>query len=302
MTDSNHQLPDLLDQAIAGLRDAPIPDGPPPHLVASTVEALQSSHVPPDVVRLLQRRRKMFRIARFSSAAAAAVLFMIAAAGLFVLDRTAVPAFADVVENVRKAKSVTFVLKMPTIVDGKERGVLQQKFYVQGDVYRMELPGAQEGVTAPPDTPPVVIAVIVDAKQKKALLLDYTKKSAKLIKAEDAEWEAMAKAFANPIEQLSQLKGDDAERLGEEELNGAKTEVFKLKKKDIVLGLRLTGGETAKLWVDAKSGLPVRIAVEPAADNKEKTPLVFEQFSWNESLDAGLFKLEAPKGFTIEKE
>ncbi len=246
----------------------------------------------------------MFRIARYSSAAAAAVLFVVAAAGLFLLDRTAAPAFGDVVENVRKAKSVTFVTKMPTIVQGKERGILQQKIYVQGDVYRMELPSAQEGVTVPPDTPPIVMAVIVDFKQKKALQLDFTKKTAKFIKPDDdKKWEAMAKAFANPIEQLSKLKGDDAERLGDEELSGVKTEVYKLKKQDIFLGMRLTGGETAKLWVDAKSGLPVRIAVEPAADSKDKTPLfVFEQFKWNESLDADLFRLEAPKGFTIEGE
>ena len=246
----------------------------------------------------------MFRIAGYSSAVAAAVLFVIAATGLFLLDRTAAPAFADVVENVRKAKSVTFVTKMPTLVKGKEGGILQQKVYVQGEVLRMEVPSAQEGVTVPADAPPILLAIIMDPKQKKALQLDFTKKTAKFLKPDDdKKWAAMAKAFANPVEQLSQLKGDDAEHLGKEELDGVKTEVYKLKKKDIFLGMHLTGGETAKLWVDAKSGLPVRITIEPAPNSKDKTPLfVFEQFKWNEALDADLFKLEAPKGFTIEKE
>jgi hypothetical protein len=282
MTDRNHQPPDLLEQAIAGLRDAPIPDGPPPRLVASTVEALEYSLIPPDVVRLLERRRKMIRIARYSSAAAVAAALVVVVGTLLMLRP--VPAFADVVQ-------------------GKERGVLRQKVYVQGDVYRMELPSAQEGVTAPADAPPILLVVIVDFKQKKALQIDYTKKTAKFIKGEDQKWEEMAKAFANPLEQLRDLKGDDAKPLGEEEWNGSKTAVFKLKKKDVFLGMRLTAGETAKLWVDVKSGLPVRIAVEPAADSKEKAPLlVFEQFAWNEALDAALFKLEAPKGFTVEGE
>ena len=182
-------------------------------------------------------------------------------------------------------------------------GVLQQKVYVQGDVYRMELPWQlREGITVPADTPPILMVVIVDFKQKKALQLDFTKKTAKFIKPDDdKKWEAMAKAFANPLEQLSQLKGDDAEHLGKEDLGSVKTEVYKLKKKDIFLGMHLTGGETAKLWVDAKSGLPVRITIEPAPDSKDKAPLfVFEQFKWNVDLDADLFDLEAPKGFTIE--
>ncbi len=51
---------------------------------------------------------------------------------------------------------------------------------------------------------------------------------------------------ANPLDQLRKMKGDDAEHLGEEKLNGDKTEVYKLKKADIFMGLHLTGGETAK--------------------------------------------------------
>jgi outer membrane lipoprotein-sorting protein len=304
MTDRSDEKPtDLLDRAIAELRDAPIPDGPPPHLLASTVEALQTSMIRPDVVRLRERRRKMLRIARYSGAAAAVVFLAVLAGWLFLMDRTASLAFADVVENVKKAKSVTFVTKMPSIVQGKERGILQQKFYIQADAYRMELPSAQEGVPVPPDAPPILMAVIADVKQKKALQLDFTRKTAKYLKADDKTSEEMAKAFANPIEQLRQLKGDDAERLGEEELNGRKTEVYRLKKTDIFMGMRLTGGETAKLWVDPKSNLPVRIAVEPSADSSDKTPLfVFEQFSFNESLDPDLFKLDVPKGFSIEEE
>jgi hypothetical protein len=303
MTDRNDKPMDLLEQALAALREAPVADGPSPRLVASTVEALQTAMIPPDVVRLRERRRKMFRIARYSTTAAAVALLVIGAAGLFLMDRTASLAFAQVVENVKNAKCVAFVTKIPTIVEGSRMGTLQQKWYVQGDVYRMELPSAQEDVQAPPEAPPALMAMIADFKQKKALQIEFNRKTAKWIKGDDKMWLKMAKSFANPIEQLRQLKGDDAERVGVEELNGRKTEVYRLKKTDIFMGLRLTGGETAKLWVDPKSGLPIRIAVERPADSKEKAPLVvFEQFRWNEPLDTDLFKLVVPKGFTIEGE
>jgi outer membrane lipoprotein-sorting protein len=300
MTERNEQQPvDVLDLATAALRHQPIPDGPPPQLSASTVEALQSATIPPDLVRLKERKRKMFRFMRYSGAAAAVALFAVLAAWLFLMDRTASPAFADVVEKVKNAKSVTFVVKIPTVVKGTQRGILQQKFYVQGDKYRMELPSAQEDITAPPDAPPVLMAIIADATQKKALQLDFVGKTAGFIEADDKKWEEMARGMANPIEKLRQLKKEDAESIGEEELDGRKTQVYRIKKLD-VMGLRLDKDETAKLWVDPKTGLPVRIAVGDPSD-KDKPFVVFEQFSWNETLDADLFKLEAPKGFTLKE-
>ena len=73
---------------------------------------------------------------------------------LFLMDRTASPAFADVVENVKNAKSVTFVVKTPTVIRGTKKGVLQQKIYIQGDAYRMEIPSAQDGYQVAPDAAP----------------------------------------------------------------------------------------------------------------------------------------------------
>jgi outer membrane lipoprotein-sorting protein len=303
MIERNDQPMDLLDRAAAALRQAPVPDGPPPHVAAATFAALQAPAPSLDLACIRERRRKMFRLARNGSAAAAAALLLIVAAWLLFMDRTAPRAFADVVENVKNAKSVTFVTKIPTVIQGSRRGTLQQKWYVQGDSFRMEVPSAQEDAPVPLDAPPVLMAEIADAKQKKALQLDFIHKTAKRIQADDKTWDEMAKGLANPVEQLRKLKSDDAERLGEEELNGAKTDVYRLKKGDVFLGARLGKADTAKLWVDPKTGLPVRIAVEPPADSKDPTPqLVFEQFQWNQSLDPDLFKLDVPKGFSVEGE
>jgi outer membrane lipoprotein-sorting protein len=142
------------------------------------------------------------------------------------------------------------------------------------------------------------MAIIADATQKKALQLDFVGRTARYIEADEKKWEEIARAQANPIEKLRQLKKEDAESIGEEELDGRKTQVYRIKKLD-VMGLRLDKDETAKLWVDPKTGLPVRIAVGDPSD-KDKPFVVFEQFTWNEALDADLFKLEAPKGFTLK--
>ena len=240
----------------------------------------------------------MIRIASYGTFATAAAVLL--ALGVSFLRPTPL-AFGQVVDNIKKAKSVSFVTKMPTILRGSERGVLQQKFYIQGEHYRMEIPSAQEGADIPPDVPSVMLAIIADSKQKKSLQLDFVRKTAQTIELNDKRWQQIARA--NPIEELRKLKNDDAERTGEEEIDGRKTQVYRLKKADFI-EMRLGEGDTAKLWVDPKSGLPVRIRVDgqtPASRGpSNKTFMIFEQFAWDEALDPNLFKLEVPKGFTLE--
>jgi uncharacterized membrane protein YgdD (TMEM256/DUF423 family) len=80
VSDRNDQpTSDVLDRATAALRDAAAPEGPPPGLVASTVEALQSLNPTPDAVRLRERRRTMLYLARYGGLAAAVVLLAVAA-------------------------------------------------------------------------------------------------------------------------------------------------------------------------------------------------------------------------------
>jgi hypothetical protein len=288
---------DLLERALSALRETPCLSGPPPELAASTVEALRTASMAPDIVRLRERRRKMFRLAGYSGAAA---VFLMAVATWLMMDRGAPLAFADVVQNVKNAKSVTFVTKIPSIIRGSQRGVLQQKWYIQGDRFRMEIPREQEGVSPPADMPPVLLALVADPAKRDALQIDFYRKTVKHIKGDEKTWQEMTKGLANPIEQLRKLTAKDAERLGDETLDGRKVQVYRLKGTDLFMGVRLTGKDTAKLWVDPKTGLPIRIAVEPPPDSNEKTPpFVFEQFRWNESLDPNLFKLEAPNGFQV---
>jgi outer membrane lipoprotein-sorting protein len=193
---------------------------------------------------------------------------------------------------------------MPTIVQGTthdaagKRWIMRSKFYIQGDVCRMELPSVQDGNPAPADAPANFLVIILDGKEKKALQLDYVAKTAKTTSADEKMWQHMSRSLADPIKQLRELKEGDAERIGEEELDGVKTQVYRLTGKDIFMGLTLEKGETAKLWVDPKSGLPVRLSVGDPED-KDKMFMVFKDFRWNEALEPGLFKLDVPKAFRV---
>jgi outer membrane lipoprotein-sorting protein len=300
MTEHNERpTRDVLKEALEALQAEPVPEGPPAHLVASTIEALQKTMVSPEALRLQQRRKLMIRIARYSTLATAAALLLALGVSFFYPSPLA---FGQVVENIKKAKSVSFATKMPTVIRGTQRGVVQQRFYIQGEHYRMEIPSAQEGVDIPADAPPVWLAIVADHKQKKSLQLDFVRKTYQFLEPNDKAWQEWARA--NPIEELRRLKNEDAEPIGEEEIDGHKTKVYRLKKRDIVMGLHLGEDDTAKLWVDPKSGLPVRIRVDgqtPASRGpSDKTFMIFEQFTWDEAFDPNLFKLEVPEGFTVE--
>ena len=77
----------------------------------------------------------MFRIARFGAAAAAVMLAVLAGA-FWLLDRSASMSFAKMVENVKKAKSVSFVVKQK-IGDQPE---LESKMFIRGNFIRYETP------------------------------------------------------------------------------------------------------------------------------------------------------------------
>src|SRR5271166_5394723 len=78
MTEPNSRQPaDLLEQAVAALRNTPVPAGPSDDLVASTTRALQQAGAAPEQGRQPSRRNLMFRIAGLSSIAVAATVLLV---------------------------------------------------------------------------------------------------------------------------------------------------------------------------------------------------------------------------------
>jgi len=275
---------DLVSQAFEALSDSPIPKGPSPDLVASTVEALLASQDAPDTVRQLKRRKLMFRIARYSGFAAAASILVVFGVWFLAVNGGAGVAFADVVQNVKEAKSVTLICRQKI---GRQPE-LEFKWSLQGNAIRMEIPGQ--------------LTMIGDIQQKKGLQLDHIRKIAYQIPAHN---DVVASNFTNPIEQFRKIRPKDARRLGEEQVNGQKTIVYQLEKFEF---MDLIAEGEMKIWVDPATELPVKIQVglnsrhgSKAEDRPFDTVMTFERFKWNKHLDPKLFSLEIPEGYEAKE-
>jgi outer membrane lipoprotein-sorting protein len=114
--------------------------------------------------------------------------------------------------------------------------------------------------------------------------------------------DAMQK-LGSPVEWLRHLAQEDGELIGDEVLNGRQTHVYRLKRVDYPLGTgKIDAGDVDKVWVDAESGLPVKIIAEFFDTlNHRHTRDVYDDFQWNKTLNTKLFSMDVPQGFIKEK-
>jgi outer membrane lipoprotein-sorting protein len=276
MTDRQiHPEGDLLERATAALRDTGGPAGPPPGVAASTLQALRALDTPPDTIRLLERRKLMFRIARYSGAAAALVAAVVAAS-LWLIDRTAQFTFAQVVDNVRRAKSVQFTL-VQKVGNGPE---LKGEMFIQGDRFRYDIPDW--------------VTWIVNGKERKGLELSPERKVARNL---DFQGQQQAEAFKDPIDRLHNLKEDikdSVERLPDEQWDGRDCHVYQVKGR--IKNAPALLPDQFRLWVDAATGLPAKIVARD-----EHMYLRYDHFRWDQPLRDDLFSLQVPQGYLLEE-
>jgi hypothetical protein len=278
MNDKQHPNKDRLEWAIEALKQNRIPDGPPAELVASTIDAVTSSVSSTNQTQM--RRKWLMRIAGLSGMAAAIALVVLFVGSFFLVDRSATYGFADVIENVKKAKSV--ILMSKTKIGNQPE--FEFTWYIQDDHLRMEVPGA--------------FAMIADLKAKKGIQLDLTRKTVKSIPVHAD----VAQGFMNPLQKLRQLSSKDAKKVGQEKMEGKTVDVYRLNAIDL-FGMKAKGEGEMTLWADPKTQLPVKILIEVNTEMGRKgkpydSRFTFENFSWHASIEPSLFTLEAPKGFT----
>jgi hypothetical protein len=97
MTEPNSQpSADRLDRAVAALRDAPLPAGPSPQLVAATTDALESAIKASPIHTLPPRRTLMFHLVRQGAIAAVAAGLLLAVCFFFSPERQAAASAAEV--------------------------------------------------------------------------------------------------------------------------------------------------------------------------------------------------------------
>ena len=299
MNDENHQpVIDLLDRAMAALRSTAASESPPPRVVVATIEALNSrfgqtetnsSEIRP---REIETRQRMFRIARYSTVAAAILLMVVGASLVLFMDRGASPAFGQVIENVEKAKSVVFDCETTLGGLGDAPGhTSRQKYYMQGGLVRAEIRVVRGG-----NETPVTDIFIGDTDKKELLQIRYAPKTAEKRPLAGAAVEFLK----NPVDWFRTLTDKDAELVGNERLNGADALIYNLKRFNFGQSDELKEGESAKVWVDPKTHLPVQLVVEkffPGAAVRSRA--ILTDFHWNELLDPKLFEMAVPDGFKV---
>lgn len=227
------------------------------------------------------RKKLMHRLAML----AAVVLAAIVVGSLLQIDRAAGTTFAAVIERVHRARSVTCLHR---VKDAEPTEPATSKLYIRADAMRAEITGF--GV------------FIFDMKLKKALVLDERSKVAMFPSIIDGA------PMPNPLEELSNLRQEDAERLVDEMLDGRQVEVYRLR--DVrLMGTPSLGenGADIKLWVNPKTQLPVKFVISPPNEPAVGVPHIachseFYDFRWDVELDPGLFSLDVPKGYTVQQE
>jgi outer membrane lipoprotein-sorting protein len=284
MTNESQQPPtELLDQAATALRMSQVSPGPSRQLVEQTIESLLH---PPEPVRLSFRRTIMFQLARHSKLAAALVLLAVGSGIFWMIDRSAGPAFAQVLENVKKATSVTFtVARKENPPERRDPAESETKWYLLDGFERIETADKKN-------------VAITDYKQKLNFKLESEKKKVRVRDITDAQ------AAISPMDDLRKMAESDAELVETTELDGRKVRLYRLKQ---VVFPRFAMGPgnknksvDARVWVDVQTNLPVRITFD-AIGRTQQVSVVLEKFTWNEQLDPKLFDLDVPEGFKLFK-
>ncbi len=265
---------DIFDQAVASLRQTPIPPGPSPE----TMEQVLTHLLTPRGNREPLSFRNL--IPHFKKYAVAALIALgILAWIAWSISSTQSVAFADVCLNVRTAQTVTykntitlnrngkpdpdsFVTHVMVLAPGHERTV-----YLTGQI------------------------TIFDYQKGKGLELYPPEKKATLVNILNGSKELTNK---NLLEIFRDFPENAARDLGFQPLNGRSTRLFRIARNQMVYSV----------WTNPKTALPVRIEYafnqnDPLWGEPVEIKIVKSDISFNSPLNPALFALTPPKNYVV---
>ena len=141
----------------------------------------------------------MFRIARYGGLTTAAALLLALIGSFWFFDSGST--FADVLQAVNKARSVSFTMASQ-FGHGPATGI---KWHQQGSVIRYEMPG--------------IMLVMADLESREAIQLDLSAKRAFKWRMDDEQVRIFRQQLIDPIEVFGRLTDREAEKTGEEEVD-----------------------------------------------------------------------------------
>lgn len=279
--DDSAFVPSHIESAIQSVLLMPLPNDAIER-VKSRAKRLANDHY---IVQPRKAARKallgrVFGNTIFSKAAAAVVLIVFATLATVIFNSAASVAFGDVIAKIQKARNVQF----RTLVGFGSGMEHEGKMFLEGNSLRLEQFDRR-------------VVEIVDVKSKRAICLNMHDKTAQPLDISDKFKKDDKKPTAlelNPLEQVLAAKSKDAKLIGQELIKGRRTNIYRISRVNL---LRIKGKLDMLVWVDVESELPSKITIR-SNDPKSFMEFQFDQFVWNEPLDAQLFSLDIPTGYT----
>ena len=171
-----------------------------------------------------------------------------------------------------------------------------QHWYLTVDEIRMEMPGEQAVSIVETDLP-LLATTIQNVRLKQSVEISFVDKRVWRKQLD----EKLLRHCQNPAVAMRRIVTNEAELVREEKIAGRVSQVYRVKKLDFLFMSGPDGEkDSATLWVDRETKLPVRIELKSATLDGDGCEVVFDEFVWNEPLDAKLFALTPPPGFAVE--
>lgn len=263
---------DILQQAVASLQGEDVPTGPPPELIAATLQALDRIEQGPRSRIVGIRRNTLMKL---FGTAAGLLLVATTASLLILVVKTPASAFAQAVQQVRESPSLSY-LEVLT-VKGQDEAITTQVYVAADGRKRTEVRG------------PGGVTTISDAAGKTCLTLFADTKVA-LVPGAGAG--APAGTGRDDLAWLQALKrlGDKPDReLGQKELDGKRATGF----------VATQGPFIFSMWVDQATGQPVRIEYDSPVNGADYH-VAMSDFRFGARLDDVLFSGEVPAGYQVK--
>ncbi len=130
-----------------------------------------------------------------------------------------------------------------------------------------------------------VVIIVPDVNQRTALFLNVRQK---LYQSSDLP-KQIADRITSPIDHFRRAKPDDAEHIGQEQLDGCLADLCRVRDPDF-MGIQRRG--EMLIWVDPANSLPTKIVIRGGKSEQR-----FESFRWNQDLDDRLFSLKPPADY-----
>jgi outer membrane lipoprotein-sorting protein len=284
-TDFHHD--DLLGRAVEAVLRDPIPDDLPPERIAQLMAAVRQAADQPGPHSLIERIQRMKPRTKF--AVAATVL-----AALFGLTSWLIPgggtalAFADVAEALNNVQSATW--KATSVSKVKLPGATEETT-VATEARCMFLAPSRERTETSVAGQTVSIYIVDGQKDKAISLLPATKMAlvfnTKGFQAEENPFGRTFQGLRELVAGAQSGKAGTVERLGAKTLDGRPAEGFRIQRATMKI----------ELWADRETQLPIRVESTLA---ELKTRTVMTDFQVNTPLDASLFAVDVPPGYTIQ--